>query len=112
MNTKIEYMYRDASNYKQFNEVVVEGEHTADDKSFIMGCLDDYADGFIPQQVGLPALQKQMVGFPNEDDHCWHELEEIELTNEAPTIQMTMKELIKKFKEAKEVSWDDLTYAL
>jgi hypothetical protein len=106
-------MYRDASNYKQFGEAVVSGEYTADEKSAIMGCLDDVTDGgFIPQQVDLPALQERMTGFPSEDDHCWHDLEEIELTNEEPTLQMTIRELVKKFEEAKEVGWDDLTYAL
>lgn len=112
MNTKISYLYRDASNYKQSEEVIVLGEYTADEKSDIMDSLDDLTDGgFIPQQVGLPALQERMVDYPSEDDHCWHEIEEIELTNEEPTLQINIHELVKRFKEAKG-NWDDLTYAL
>ena len=41
MNTHISYMYRDASNYKQYNEAIVEGELSLEDQNTILGCLDE-----------------------------------------------------------------------
>lgn len=55
MNTRINYMYRDASNYKSFNTAVVDGVLSDTDCNVIYHCCDD--DGgqryFIPHMVGL-----------------------------------------------------------
>lgn len=52
-NTRISYLYRDASNYKQHNEVVVPGTFTQEQIEAIIGCLDA-GEYFIPVQVGFP----------------------------------------------------------
>ena len=52
-NTKIGYLYRDASNYKKWNEVVIRGSISPEQIDIIIGCLDDELH-FIPRQVGLP----------------------------------------------------------
>lgn len=52
MNTKISYLYRDASNYKVPNECIVRGLLTDEQTKAILDCLD--MDNFIPSQVGLP----------------------------------------------------------
>jgi hypothetical protein len=97
MNTIINYMYRDGSNYKQFASFVVEGKLDID---VLFDCCDD-GEYFIPYQVGLPELQEQAIGFPNEDDHVWHTLEEIEFTNDQTTLAITAEQLQKNFEEAK-----------
>ena len=39
MNTKIEYLYRDASNYKKINQVIVSGTFDEAQKESIRDCL-------------------------------------------------------------------------
>ncbi|MBP3585213.1 MAG: hypothetical protein J6J59_05960 [Peptococcaceae bacterium] len=70
LNTKIEYLYRDASNYKIYNECVVKGILTAEQREEIVDCLSE-GEYFIPSQVGLP--EKRFDDW-TEDDHPWFEL--------------------------------------
>lgn len=67
LNTKIEYLYRDASNWKRWNTVIVKGVITTEQVGVIMDCLHD-GEYFIPQQIGLPEVRFETQ---NEDDHCW-----------------------------------------
>lgn len=68
-NTKIGYLYRDASNYKKWNEVVIRGSMSPEQIDTIIGCLDDELH-FIPRQVGLPEDRFDEI---TEDDHAWFE---------------------------------------
>jgi hypothetical protein len=85
---RIEYLYRDAANYKQFASVVLVGAITSQELHTIAAALDSGLY-FIPSQVGLPDLQSAMSGFPDpESDHVWHELdvqEGISLTTDPAT---------------------------
>lgn len=83
MNTKMTYLYRDASNYKKCNEVVVLDEFTDDDVNRIVATLQD-GEYFIPENVGLEC---ERFAEWTEDDHPYCELNEddFELTDEAPT---------------------------
>ena len=104
MNTRISYMYRDANNYKVSTHVILEGELS---KSQIKKMLDLTKGGdFIPSQVDLDDLQDGLQCYDSKDwgeDHCWHEIEEdsFSLTNDAPTTQMTAKELYNNWIETK-----------
>ena len=53
MNTKISYLYRDADNYKQYNECIVAGTLSAKQICTILDCCD-MGEYFIPRHVGLP----------------------------------------------------------
>lgn len=99
MNTRISYLYRDASNYKMPNEVVVTGTVTECQIDIIMGCLDE-GEYFIPRMIGLP--EKRFDEF-TEDDHCWFELqrEGFEVTMGEPNVDVTADELVRKFFAAK-----------
>lgn len=85
MNTLLEYLYRDASNFKQRGSVVVEGAIAVKD---IRHLLID-GEYFVPSQVGLPDLQhkfrEQGFDFPAEDDHTWHEIVSMRPTRRKPT---------------------------
>lgn len=84
MQTRLTYMYRDAGNYKQHGEAVFEGEITdAEKEIFVRACND--GEYFIASQVGLEDLQRDMVAFPDEDDHVWSEFDRFELTDRAAT---------------------------
>jgi hypothetical protein len=103
MNTMICYLYRDASNYKQAEAAVVVGEGVTQEQ--LLACCDKEAgdsNGFIPSQAGLEDLQSRSKGFPNEDDHVWHELEMVKPTKQKPTLDLTAAQLLKNFQLAKD----------
>lgn len=79
MNTKFSYLYRDAGNYKTFNEIIFPGIITLEQ---IEPFLKEQTF-FIPSKVGLPDLQEE---FFSVDDHIWHEIKAMELTEQPPTI--------------------------
>ena len=100
MNTLFEYMYRDASNYKKFETVILQGELSFKD-------LEPYLYGgefFIPSVVGLKDLQNLPFG---EDDHIWHSIVAITKTDLQPITKISSKQLITKFKNAYEKDWHE-----
>ena len=105
MNTVFSYMYRDASNYKEFEEVVFAGTLTAEEKEALKNLIEDNGDGFIPHQIGLENLQHSMVSFPSEDDHIWHEFDSVEDTDREPTDRRTIQEFINSLVS---VEWDEM----
>lgn len=105
LNTKINYLYRDADNYKMHNFCVVSGEMTEVQMKEIMSCLDS-GEYFIPRQVGLP--EKRFDKLDREADHCWFELnmDGFEFTENVPDIDMTVGQLLEMFGRAKN-NWHD-----
>ena len=111
-NTKIEYLYRDGSNYKRWNVAVISGTLSETQKKDILSSLEDgYL--FIPEQVGLPCDRLDEYDR-NEDDTCFCELYEhgFAETDESPDEgleELTVDELHKRFVEAKG-NWDVIKY--
>jgi hypothetical protein len=66
-NTRFEYLYRDASNYRFCHTVVISGELQ---HAMIVPHLFDGL-WFIPDRIGLPSLVPPAT---NEDDHLLHEV--------------------------------------
>lgn len=102
-NTRLTYLYRDAHNNKQSHTIIVAGE-----LSFV--AIAPYLDEgiyFIPQQVGLEALQTRFGDTLTTGDHPWHELyaENVESTHTAPTLAVTAPDLLERFRT---VGWDDV----
>lgn len=95
MNTRISYLYRDASNYKVPNECIVRGLLTDEQTNAILDCLD--GDNFIPSQVGLP--ERRFDRFDPEEDTCWFELYEsgFDPTDAEATVDMSVEELVSRF---------------
>lgn len=100
MNTLLEYLYRDASNYKQHGSAVIAGtvslkeiRHLIIDKEY-----------FIPSQIGLPGLQykfrEQGFDYPTEDDHTWHEIVSVRPTRRRPTVPLHRKEFLRRLQES------------
>lgn len=104
MNTEIQYLYRDASNHKINNRVVIPGQITQEQQDKIINSLYD-GRFFIPRQVGLP--EERFSTF-TEDDHVWFELGpySFEPTNCPPTEGITSEELVANFEACKN-NWDD-----
>lgn len=81
MNTRVSYQYRDASNYKLYDEVVIAGELSFQElEPFLI-------DGiyFVPEELHIPRLQ---FGSRNEDDHDWHEILKLEPCSEPPSLKL------------------------
>ena len=68
MNTKISYLYRDADNYKRYNECIVAGTLSANQICTILDCCD-MGEYFIPGQVGLP--ERRFDPYDPQADHGW-----------------------------------------
>ena len=110
MNTKVNYLYRDGCNYKVHNEIIVRGKITNEQINRIYNKCD--GEFFIPEQIGLPVTRFEDI---TEDDHCYCEFSMLKdldfiFTNDEPTEDMTVDELVKKFENVK--FWDDVTYAV
>lgn len=101
MNTRIQYLYRDADNYKVHNECVVEGEFDRAQIQEMLACCD-CGEYFIPRQVGLP--EKQFENFDPAVDHCWFELaaDGFEATPFPATVALTAQQLVKNFKSCQD----------
>jgi hypothetical protein len=103
MNMRITYLYRDASNYKQSESIVVLGKITfADVEPYL-----DEGEYFIPGQVGLADLHHRFGKKLTMDDHPWQELNEggFEATNDPPTLSMTAEQLLERFQT---VTWYEI----
>lgn len=99
-NSKIYYMYRDAGNYKFYQKVVIQGKLTFDD---LKPYFHDH-DFFIPSQLGWPDLQPEPLTV---NDHIWHQIYEVELTNENATFEFSAEVLIEKFRELSFKNWNE-----
>jgi len=100
MNTLLEYLYRDASNYKQHDSVVLQGAISLKD---IRPLLID-GKHFIPSQAGLPDLQHkfkdQGFEYPTEDDHEWHEIVSMKPTTKQATRPLHRKEFLSRLQKS------------
>lgn len=101
MNTKIYYLYRDASNNKVQNVCVITGVVTREQIQEIIECLDD-GEYFIPHLVGLH--ERKFDTYNAQDDHPFFELSEdgFEPTKETATVELTPAELVGAFRQHKD----------
>ena len=108
MNTKISYLYRDAGNYKQYNECIIAGALSAKQIRAILDCCD-MGEYFIPGQIGLP--ERRFDPYDPQADHCWFELgaDSFSETREPPTIVLTAVELVSRFEGCRN-NWQDEAY--
>ena len=96
MNTRINYLYRDADNYKMQNSCVISGTITPEQIAAIMDTLED-GEYFIPHMVGLP--EQKFDTYDPQSDHPYFELgpESFELTKARATVEMSGAELVAAF---------------
>lgn len=106
-NTRVSYLYRDASNSKRGEEVVLAGSLTYEQVAPYL------ADGvlFIASDVGLSdpqaTIEEDGFAFPADGDHVFCELEEdgLEPTDDPPTAAVTAAEVLARF-ERVNGKWD------
>ena len=105
MNTRIEYLYRDADNYKVPNEAVVKG---AASEEQIRSILDSLYEGefFIPAAVGLP--EERFSDWDDQSDHPFFELCENDFspTDDIPNCDISINDLMSAFVGMKD-RWEE-----
>lgn len=108
MNIKLSYMYRDAANYKEHGEVILHnptGMSVKEAAARINPTLEGGSD-FIAEQVGLPSVANYVHADVLDDDHCFHEILDLEATDEEPTTNLSISEVIASFEAAGASGWD------
>ena len=108
-NTRVDYRYRDASNYKFTPDVpvVVRGAFTPGQLARLTAALfeDDY---FRHTLVGLPsAFPWEIAGYDYdpENDHDLHEFCTLTLTHEAATVDVDVETLVRAFERGSALQW-------
>ena len=98
-----EYLYRDASNYKAWGELLLSGIPSQSDIATLRACLESDLY-FVAEQVGIPAIYKELwdlSGGRTSDDHALHEFVALRVAtvSERKTFPLfgELSSLLKKF---------------
>ena len=105
MNTRFNYLYRDASNYKSWGEVVFSGCDSARGSQRIRAALDG-GEFFIADQIRIP--ERFFDGWPQyADDHCFHEFDSLEPTDEPADdlVGRSITEFVSEVEQAGRTGW-------
>jgi hypothetical protein len=105
MNTQIEYLYRDASNYTHCGKVTFRGPCDTALRDRLSAALDSQ-ELFVAHQIRLPELFFA-DGRLYADDHCFHELAKISAT-EDPTddaLNRTIGDFVAETEQASRSGW-------
>jgi hypothetical protein len=84
---KLQYLYRDGSNYKKWGDVVFSNADDLSIESILKSLQQSFPDDglFIAHQVRIPEVFLAGEYPINEDDHCFHEFADVEVTLDACT---------------------------
>jgi hypothetical protein len=77
-------MYRDASNYKSWGEILLSGTPSQNNIELLLASLES-GEYFVAEQVGIPTLYQSLWALsdgPNDDDHALHEFVALRAANE------------------------------
>lgn len=96
MNIKLNYLYRDAGNYKTYGFIIF-GNPNGLNTKIIENKLREHfvdADCFDPSKLNIPPLKHANSKYDSELDHSWNEFESLEETDEEATDHRTINELL------------------
>jgi len=107
----MEYLYRDADNYKAFGKILLSGNVTESYVAEIESFLNS-GEFFVAEQVGIPTLYSQLWEFsngPTRADHAFHEFLEFcpATDSEIKTVDSwgTTDSLLEAFRDVRH-EWD------
>lgn len=103
-NTEINYLYRDAANFKLYTSIVIPGVLSKEQEGVIRSCLFD-GEWFVPAQVGLPDDNKYS---DSEDDHPlfeWTGIKHVQKPVSNGLEHLTPDVLVKRFLDAQN-NWE------
>lgn len=102
LNIKLNYLYRDASNYKQYGSVIFSNINNL---SILE--IDDIIRNQLIEEISFNHTEFGITSLffenKNEDDHDWHEYENLEMTDENPTDKRTIEEFLKQLESTRDV---------
>ncbi|MFC3414680.1 hypothetical protein [Algoriphagus hitonicola] len=103
LNLKLNYMYRDGANYKQFGWVIFANPGFLCPRRAAEQFKEKliYGEYFVPQDWGLARLQK--YAYDPEIDHEWHEFENFEWTEEDATDEREISRFLNEIEKGYEV---------
>lgn len=97
----LEYLYRDAGNFKAWGLVLLEGAMTAEDERALRDC---FVDGmyFDATQLGVPSLREELWASSGSSysaalDHGWHELSDVRVASPDEVRKHPLWGNVKKF---------------
>ena len=84
-NIKLNYLYRDAGNYKEFGDIIFTNQNSksAEEIELVIRKNLIEEEFFIPEKWNVPRLSFE--NYSPELDHDYHEFESLEITNENST---------------------------
>ena len=111
MNTIVHYMYRDAANYKIHCKEIVKGELDEIDRKDLFENYEEAIEFFYPEKIGFKAPTFVSEGYrPYEDDPDSHEIVDFELTDERPTVDLTIDDVLAYLRGKRKFFLTDLSF--
>lgn len=109
-NVKFVYLYRDASNYKRWGDVTFVNPEGLDADN-LDGRLREAMmidSTFIAGQVRLPDVFLSDTTRLNEDDHCLHEFNSLEIVDERPNdkYRRSILEFVREVERMARHGWE------
>ena len=108
----LEYLYRDANNFKAFGELLVHGTISKDYITEIESYLD-FSEYFVAEQVNIPTLYSQLWKYSNgqtQADHAYHEFSLLRPATDDEIASLDLwgeaSILLDAFRTANQQSWD------
>ena len=107
-----EYLYRDASNFKAFGQLLLIGtipeEYIDELRSYL-----EFDECFIAEQVNIPTLYSRLWKYSNDPtlaDHSYHEISLLKSASDEDISSMPVwgntEYLLDNFREAHQQLWD------
>ncbi len=108
-NIKFNYLYRDGSNFKSWGEVIFSNPENLTvneiEAKLINAFLPDKQ--FIASQIAIPEKFLFENGKFTKYDHCYHELDCVEICQENPTdiLDRSISDFLKDVEMASKTGW-------
>lgn len=105
MNIKLMYIYRDGSNYKNFNEIIFSNPKSRNVLEIEKLVREKLIDGkwFYCKEWNVPDIHFKEFGYDSEIDVDWHEFEAVEETKEVKLQQNSIEDFLMLVNKTKSV---------
>jgi hypothetical protein len=105
-NVSFEYLYRDASNYKDNGWIVLQGDRmSVREANKRLSSAFDSGLYFIADQIDIPEVFLWKLYPVSDDDHCWHEFEGLERTTAQATDPRSLTEFVEAVENSAKRGW-------
>jgi len=95
-NIKFNYLYRDAGNYKIYDEIIFANQNSHSLQEIELIIRKNLIEGefFIPEKWQIPRLD--LGSYSSELDHDYHEFESLEFTDENQNANCDISYFLKR----------------